>query len=457
MTEPSERFWDDLLLFIEERKVIPVVGPELVTLCEGNQNIPIHRWVARRLVEILELPAGELPEGFDLNDAVALHLRRHGEREELYARIYRILRNNTLAPSEPLMALAAIPGFDLFVSLTFDSILSDAIAQARGGLRPEQIAYSTNAVRDLSAPRTESRQPVVFHLLGRASSSPEYAICDEDLLEFLHALQDRQRQPHKLFDELRGNHLLILGCGFGDWLARFFLRTARSLELSQKRKRWEIFADGQIASDPGLTVFFESFSAETRVLQLTAAQFVNELTLRWTAAHPPEAPGASALKDVHESVALYVPQGAVFLSYARENLEVASRLADGLRMSGLDVWFDKNALHVGEDFARSIRHAIEGCSLFLPVLSHEALSEYNRRRYFWREWNEADDFAKGMAPDETFIIPIVVDETRIDRSALPETFKRSHGASLMGGTLTPDAAAWLKQLVRDFHRRQRAA
>ena len=39
----------------------------------------------------------------------------------------------------------------------------------------------------------------LFHLLGRASASPDYAIYDEDLLEFLHAIQDKQRQPKTLF------------------------------------------------------------------------------------------------------------------------------------------------------------------------------------------------------------------------------------------------------------------
>ena len=85
------------------------------------------------------------------------------------------------------------------------------------------------------------------------------------------------------------------------------------------------------------------------------------------------------------------------------------------------------------------------------------MSEENRRRYFWREWNDADDFARGMAPDEVFIVPVVIDDTRIDRAPVPDSFKRAQGKSLPDGSVTPDVAELLKELVRDFHRRQRAA
>jgi len=363
-----------------------------------------------------------------------------------------MLRNAALKPSESLRTLAGIPGFDLFISLTFDSLLADAI-----GSGAQQISYSPNTVRDLACPKAEIRQPVVFHLLGRASASPDYAICDDDLLEFLHAMQDKQRQPKTLFDELRGNHLLILGCNFGDWLTRFFLRTARSLELSQKRRRWDVLVGDQIAHDDKLALFLESFSPDSRVVSLTAPQFVAELAARWHAAHPVAAQSTEPVAREAGTGGRSIPNGAIFVSYASDDLEAASRLAEGLRAAGLEVWFDKDALQMGDDWARSIRRGLERCSLFLPVISRQTLSEENRRRYFWREWNDADDFARGMAPGEAYIVPMVIDDTRIDRAPLPDSFKKAQGKSLPGGKVTLDVAELLVELVRDFHRRQRAA
>ena len=453
----SERFWEDLLLFIEEGKVIPVVGPELVTVRDGEQTVPLCGWLARRLADVIGLEVQHLPAAFNLNDVVALHLKRGGEREDLYSRILRILREARPAPSPALLALAGISRLDLFVTLTPDSLLAEAIAQARPGAVVDQIAYSTNAARDLPSARDSLRQPVVFHLLGRASSSPEFAICDEDWLEWLHALQDKQRQPLKLFDELRANHLLILGCGFGDWLARFFLRTARGMELSQRRKRWDVLVDERLGQDPALTQFLSSFSTDTRLVPMSAAGFVAELAQRWQQAHPAARQGAAASLPTGNNPVDAPHDGAVFVSYASENLDAAQRLADGLRAAGLDVWFDKNALQVAGDWANSIQRGIERCSLFLPVISREALSEENRRRYFWREWNAADDRARGMAPDEEFIVPVVVDDTRLDRTTLPATFKRKQGPSLPGGAVTPEVAQRLTEIVRNFHRRQSRA
>jgi len=448
MPDLKEGFWDNLLDYIQDRTVIPVIGSELVTVREDDRDVPLYRWIAQRLAGDLELPLANLPESFGLNDVVSLHVRKGGEREELYAQIHRMLRNAALKPSESLRTLAGIPGFDLYVSLTFDSLLADAIGNA------QQIAYSPSSVRDLACPKAQLRQPVVFHLLGRSSASPDYAICDDDLLEFVHAMQDKQRQPRMLFDELRGSHLLILGCSLGDWLARFFLRTARNLELSQKRRRWDVLVGDRMAQDPRLKHFLESFSLDTRVVPLTASQFVTELAARWHAAHPDAAKSTESMEGADGRS---VPAGAIFVSYASEDLEAASRLAEGLRAAGLEVWFDKDQLEWGNDWARSIRRGIERCALFLPVMSRRSLSEENRRRYFWREWNAADDFARGMAPDEAYILPVVIDDTRIDRAVLHDSFKRAQGRSLPDGQVTSDAAELLVQLVRDFHRRQRAA
>src|SRR5262249_32098315 len=149
-----------------------------------------------------------------------------------------------------------------------------------------------------------------------------------------------------LFDELRTNHLLILGCGFGDWLARFFLRTARSLELSQRRKRWDVLVGEQLAGDASLMQFLESFSPDARVIRMAPGQFVAELVERWQASHPAMAQGpAPAAREAGAGRG-----GAIFVSYAREDLAAASRLTGGLRTVDLEVWFDQDALQVGDNW-----------------------------------------------------------------------------------------------------------
>lgn len=46
---------------------------------------------------------------------------------------------------------------------------------------------------------------------------------------------------------------------------------------------------------------------------------------------------------------------AVFLSYARDDAAAARRIAEALRSSGLEVWFDENELRGGDTWDAKIR------------------------------------------------------------------------------------------------------
>ncbi|HEV7515691.1 MAG TPA: toll/interleukin-1 receptor domain-containing protein [Thermoanaerobaculia bacterium] len=450
---PDKPFWDDLLDYIEERAVIPIVGSELVTVQDHGSEVRLERWLAEQLVADLGLPITELAQDFELSDIVALYSRQGGEPDDLRPWIHRRMREAALPPPKPLLELSGILDFDLFVTLTFDSLLAGALSAVRTEQPAESIVYSPNDVRDLPRPKKDLRQSVVFHLLGQASATRGYAICDADLLELQYGLQDRQRRPEILFDALRSHHLLILGCSFGDWLARFFLRTLRDLPLSQKRGFREILIDHPMAD--GLVLFLKSFSSETHMIRMPAAQFVSELARRW---HDRQLQRGTRRTQEESRAENPIPTGAIFLSYAKEDLDVVGRLAQGLRAAGLEVWFDRRDLQPGEAWDSVIRREIGRCSLFLPVISRHALSEENRRgRYFWREWNTADDLVRGNAPNEVFIMPVVIDHTSVDPAFVPDSFWKAHRTSLPDGHVPPEFADRLKRLVHEFHRRTKAA
>jgi len=111
--------WDDLLNFVEERRVIPIVGPELVTIQTEAGPENLYTWLARSLAARLNLPPAPGGQPATLNDVVVRHLANRGRREDVYARIRSILRDATFAPSPALLKLAAITDFNLYVSTTF--------------------------------------------------------------------------------------------------------------------------------------------------------------------------------------------------------------------------------------------------------------------------------------------------------------------------------------------------
>src|SRR5436305_12400626 len=120
MAAVPESFWDNLLDYIQEGTVVPVIGSELVTVREAERDVPLDVWLARRLAADLGLPTGELPEGFGVNEAAALDLRHRGDREERYRQTQRMPRDPRPNPPHPPKALGGMPRLDLFASLAFD-------------------------------------------------------------------------------------------------------------------------------------------------------------------------------------------------------------------------------------------------------------------------------------------------------------------------------------------------
>jgi hypothetical protein len=441
--------WEDLLNFIEEKRVIPVVGPELLTVATetGPQNL--YDWLAGKLATRLGVAPASLPPRPSLNDVVVQFLGHRGRREDAYTRIRTILREVTFAPPTALRQLAEITDFDLYVTTSFDSLLEDALNAVRfGGLRSSDVlAYAPNKVIDLPGERSQLTRPLIYHLMGRLSASPTYVISDEDTLEFVCALQSEHYCPEKLFAELEHNHLLLLGGGFSDWLTRLFLRLAKRRRLSDPRDVGEILADSHLLSEPGLVFFLQQVSSRTRLFADGAEKFIAELHRRWMArrrasAAPFPSSGTNPVRFLppHREM----PDQAIFISYAREDLPAVQRLKAGLDSADLVTWFDMERLEGGDDFERKIRHNINRCSFFIPVIS--ATTQRRVEGWFRREWSQAVDRTRAMAEGAAFILPVCIDETPEAGAMVPEKFLKNHWTRLPGGEPTPEFASRLRQL-----------
>ena len=126
----TEEFWDELLAQIEAGGVIPVVGPDLLTIVVDGRSVPLYRLLAERLLAKYGLTASAAgPESVaepnnttvllrlyhELNDAVCA-LALHGRRvQDLYRPINEQLKALVEAPVEsslqPLQDLASIAGW----------------------------------------------------------------------------------------------------------------------------------------------------------------------------------------------------------------------------------------------------------------------------------------------------------------------------------------------------------
>ncbi|HEV7986078.1 MAG TPA: toll/interleukin-1 receptor domain-containing protein [Steroidobacteraceae bacterium] len=442
--------WDDLLSFIEERRVIPIVGPELLQVTTDRGPRLLYDWLAEKLAGRLSVDTSQLPPTYTLNDVICLFLAARGRREEIYVRVRSILKDAQFEPPPALRKLAAITDFDLFVSTTFDPLLETAINLERFGGAPstDVISYAPNRVADLPSERDRLQRPLVYQLFGRVSASPTYVISDEDLLEFICALQNEHLAPEKLFHELEHNHLLFIGSNFTNWLARLFLRMAKRQRLSDPRDVGEVMADDHTGEDERLVAFLQQVSVRTRIY-MGAERFVDELYRRWRTRS--KSASATIIGEAARFLppAREMPDNAVFISYAREDLPAVQQIKAGLEAAGVTTWFDIDRLEVGDDYDRKIQRNIARCSYFIPVVS--STTQRRLEGYFRREWSYALDRSRNMADGALFILPVSIDATTAAEALVPDKFKALHFSQLAGGRVSPEFA----QRLTDFMRARR--
>jgi len=448
LTSLDEDAWEDLLSFIEERRVIPIIGPELLQIETDQGHRLLYDWLAEKLARRLNVDVSQLPQPYTLNDVVCWFLGSRGRREEAYVRLRGIIKDAAFEPPLALRQLAGIPEFDLFVTTTCDPLLETAINLERfgGASSTEVLSYSPNRVVDLPTERDRLQRPVVYHLFGRLSASPTYVISDEDLLEFICALQSEHLAPEKLFHELEHNHLLFIGSSFTNWLARLFLRMAKRQRLSDPRDVGEVLADDHSSQDERLVSFLQQVSVRTRIYT-GAERFVHELHDRLAARRKPVAAagsGASPVRIVPPTREM--PDNAVFISYAREDLAAVQRLKAGLEAAGVTTWFDMERLESGDDYDRKIQRNIANCSYFIPIVS--AATERRHEAYFRREWSYAMDRARNMADGALFVLPVTIDDTDAAKALVPDRFKALHFTRLREGEVTREFAERLQGFMR---------
>jgi TolB-like protein/Tfp pilus assembly protein PilF len=134
---------------------------------------------------------------------------------------------------------------------------------------------------------------------------------------------------------------------------------------------------------------------------------------------------------------------AVFISYASQDAEAASRICQALRAAGIEVWFDQSELRGGDAWDRSIRQQIRECQLFVPVIS--AHSDARKEGYFRREWKLAVDRTHDMSERVAFLVPVVLDDTSDAGADVPDRFREVQWTRLLGGE-TP--AAFVERVRR---------
>lgn len=463
-----ERLWEQLIAFIEEGRVIPVIGPELLMLEIDGKATLLYTYLAQQLAKRLQIPA----EPDDTLNAVACRfLAQGGQREDIYPLLKRAL--SELSPDklpEPLIQLAKIPPLTLFLTTCFDPYLVQVLNQIRYDNSEQTLVleFYPGSCKDLPEDMDDLAGTTVFHLFGKVTSAPDYAVTDEDVLEFMHELQSSNTRPKRLFDALVRQDLMVMGCQLVDWLGRFFVRISNRHRLIISKEKTDFLVGDRLQQETNLTVFLQHFSSRTKIFPLQSIEFVNELYRRWLAVHPdattvfqPHKPVDNLQADETSAAVEYksdaediesMRSGAVFLSYAHEDLKTVSSIKNALEAAGIEVWFDKDtsALRVGDNFKARIKTNIEQCALFVPIISRNTLSQ--ERRFFRFEWKYAQECQDFYPESRRFILPLAIDDTPPDDPNLDEFIRELHWERLQNGQCRPGFLNELKKLQQAYRR-----
>jgi hypothetical protein len=402
--------WDLLITDIEQHNVVPVIGPDLL-IKGADRSQTLYEHIVNTVTQQLGIDRKRLPSTCSLLDLCGYIDARTRTTLEV---IRRAMANWPLPA--PLAQLAAISGFDLYVSTTFDSLLYDAVKGARAGAEAR--------IYGLKRPPSEADIisyrfpfPIIFQIFGLMDGTADCAVSEEEILQFTQRLQDPNYRPIRIFDLLARRNLLFLGCGFPGWLGRFFRRV---LKVSGDLRDQGLFAHSAFAADPGYVLFLERQGAKLWVND-AGVNFVAELERRWRKKHPAD------------------ESPSVFISYAREDVADARLLADLLQQAGISVWFDRTDLRSGEIWNDEIANAIHTSRVFIPLISRSS-ERATKERFVHREWNLARNMSgKRICPLRMDFTPVPQEFAQFQTRTIEEKedLVRDVKRFLCGSEVTP--------------------
>jgi hypothetical protein len=450
----SEDDWRDLVHEIHNRRVIPIVGPELVTVSDPatGARLTVEQFLAPLFAQALgtetrRSTGASQPEATQgpvtLNGIASAYLLSGGKPKRIYSELSGLLDQITAPPPPALLDLASITDFDLFIAGTIDPLLALALAQTRPAFRPAEHVRAYDHKRPVDIP--EHLGPgFVYHLLGSRQTYPNFAVWEEDFLEFICGLVRHHAQLERLFLLLKTRYLLILGAPFSDWVMRFFLFVAKGGRFTERRRDdvTTFLADQERNLGEPLMFFFDQVVGTMRIIRGDPAAFVAELASRWRAQHAAvAAPEGDPLAQMAEEM----PRGAVFISYSHDDIEATRVLVRQLLAAQIPVWVDKQRLHGGQNYERSLEHAVKnGCSFFLSLISRATEGDPTRYVHKERRW-AAQRHVDGFG----FYLPAIIDDTPIAKQEPPE-FAKIHHERMPGGQASPEFVRHLLRWVEEW-------
>lgn len=404
ITDPDEPLWDKLTQQIIEGKVIPVIGPELLTV----KNMSINKFIIEGLGRKLKFanPPQSFSEIVYSPEYKTAFGDRKSDRDRIYKFVNSILAKTSFPATPQLERFLAIRQFPFVITTSFSPIVEQTMRKIwKDELRV--MRFNNNpALNDDIKTGADLRKPTVYYMFGKVCDEiGNYVLTDTDMLDYVSSWlsNDNRARPKNLCNELKDKYLLMLGNNYANWLFRFIWYSMRKSDLGRG-----MFAYDSL--DDSLLNFLER--AETFTRQNTS-EVIDQIITRLD----------NKLAE-NELIKFNQPEENmdVFISYSRSDSDIAERLYETLTAQGKRVWYDRNNLTDGGNFMEEIKKAIRTAKYFIPILSDNITKEKGDSHVYRNEWNTAIEVAISMG--RTYIIPLAEDGFDFYKAAIPEKMQQ---------------------------------
>ncbi len=418
--------WDELLERIEDKNIIPVLGQGLYrVITEGNKSgVLLYEYLAEKLAREC---------GFALDPAMnhkfskaALHFL--GKNKPDYSVLKKLrrflldrLKEIKLSPDQqnPLWKLARIKPFQLFINTAYDDYLVNTLGCTRN-YQTRALSYTRTGKKldllndDLFDDVENSRCTLVYNIYGNLRERIDPAFTEKDILETIVSFREQvgANPDNRLGEKLKESSLLFMGCGYDDWLFRFFIRTVANrpyrYPAAAETLAWKYVADGfeNNQKDPfeELPRFLINYDSDVCYAG-SGAEFVKTLFEKLEQEFP------------HTIIPTTDFPETAFISFHGANRATAFQLASQLQKDGIKVWVDHREFKPGDKVDATIINAMKKCPVFIPLVSRESQNlflENGDMKYHCQEWNRVwlfnhENEEEGHPPKT--VIPVVIDDT----------------------------------------------
>lgn len=395
--------WDELLDFIAEKKLTPILGKEMYTFKDGDKLVPLDNYLSRK---ILELQKVSDYQAATLSEAVNyLEIDKKVKPMDILRKLKSVVKDIDF-DLPVLSEFLGINDLNYFINTAvYNNVLEKKIFESR-----RQKAKSTNF--SINEPFSDCpdidklSEPFVFNVFGSLLNNVDPALSEEDMLEYTGFFKEKMSAATNIVSALKNKNLLFLGCTFPDWMVRFALRLLSNEPLHEWGTKRTII----IVNDPSdlrseQNAFLKNYDVIT--YEGTTAAFVNELNAQWKKRNPG-----------------YGKSKSIFLSYTRADMQAVENLKKGIEQLGnITCWFDKRELEPGDDWREKIVVNIRKADLFMPLISQNSLEHEDG--YVQKEWMQGTNewiFRNADKKAGKYLIPVVIDDSRLYSDKISKHF-----------------------------------